>query len=186
MNRSPETDAELVEAIKRGDKKAFELLYKQYWPLIYQHSLTMLKDSTEAQDVVQELFIGLWEQREKLNITTSMTSYLYVAARNKVLNKIKRDSVIAKYMNELYLDKETLSLIPDNILIEKELAAQIERCVEHLPKRVREIFLLSREKGLTHQEIAELLNLSRSTVKKQISNALEQIRRRVKFLLLFY
>lgn len=179
-------EKELINAIKEGNTQAFEVLYKQYWQVLFHHCYLMLKDKDETQDIVQEVFTSLWKNKDTIEFSGSLSGYLYRATRNKVLNKIKKDSVIAKYMNEKYLDKEVMRFIPDNILIEKELSRQIERCIEALPNRTREIFLLSREKGLSHKEIAEMLGLSTPTVKKQISNALAAIRAHVKFVLLLF
>lgn len=180
------TDESLILQLKSGSHQAFEIIYKKYWQILYHHSLLMLQDKEEAQDIVQEIFSAIWNKRDTIQISESLSAYLYGATRNRVLNKLKKDSVITKYMNRQYLDMDTRSLIPDNILIQKELARQIERCIEGLPKRTREIFLLSRGKQLSHKEIAELLGISHTTVKKQVSNALEAIRKHVKFVLLLF
>lgn len=180
------TDKALFLRVQNGDNFAFETLYRKYWEVLYRHSFNMLQIKDDASDVVQEVFTGLWKNKESLHIEESVSAYLYQSTRNNILNRIKHDAVVLKYMNSLYLDDYILSILPHDDLVAKELALNIERCIAHLPPKMREIFLLSREHGLTHKQIASLLGIAESTVKKQVSNALSVIRKKVLFLLLTF
>lgn len=166
----------LFERIKNGDERSFELLYDLYWEPLYIHALIMLEDEHLAKDVVQELFIQLWNKREKLDVTQNLKSYLYASARNAVISKMrksKRRSQIEKELERNYTDADLHTL---NKLEEKDLINIIDTCIETLPLKMKEVFILSRKEHLTTKEISDRLGTAETTVKKQLSNGLKTIR----------
>ncbi|MFD2554795.1 RNA polymerase sigma factor [Sphingobacterium tabacisoli] len=175
----------LFERIKNGDERSFELLYDLYWEPLYIHALIMLEDEYLAKDVIQELFIQLWNKRQKLDVTQNLKSYLYTSARNAVISKIrqsKRRSQLEKELERNYSDSDLHTL---KQLEEKDLINIIDTCIETLPLRMKEVFILSRKEHLTTKEISDRLGTAETTVKKQLSNGLKAIRTALDKLLFF-
>lgn len=184
------SDESLFELIKKNDKGAFEELYDRFSSLLYLHAYRMLRDQEEARDVVQEMFINLWEKKENIVIKT-VSAYLYSSIRNRVLDKISKEKSKSKYLESMSFYQVNYNHeIPDRQLYEKELKTLIEKEIDCMPKRMREIFLLSRFEYLTHRKIGEKLGISEATVKKQVNNALKILKyklqnRIIKIILLF-
>jgi len=173
------TDNQLLDYIKSGDQLAFAEIYERYWGLIFHHVLKMTGDMDETKDLIQELFTHLWINVEQIEPETNMASYLYVSARNKVINLIRHDKVKNNYLSSL---TEFANQYQDNIfeqLSAKDLSIAIEKEIQNLPYKMREIFELSRKKFRTHKEIADELHISDKTVKKQINNAIKILRLRL-------
>lgn len=168
--------------LSQDDENAFRLLYNRYKAPLYLHACKMLHDDEEAKDIVQDTFSMIWAKRENLTITTAANSYLYSTVRNRILDHISHKKVIAKYTDSLnsFLDRSAPA--HDRKIIEEELIGMFEIAVSSLPEKMREIFELSRNEGLSHKQIAEKLNISDKTVKKQISNAIKIIKIKVRIL----
>lgn len=166
-------DKDLMALLKSGDHAAFAEIYNRYWGLMYAHALKMLEDEDEAKDVIQELFITLWTKGPELELKSSLSGYLYVSVRHKILNKIRQQKTNSSFMQALalYISENENSFLPQ--IHEKELAEAIDKEVEKLPAKMRRIFTMSRKDCLSYKEIAETLDISDKTVKKQISNALK-------------
>lgn len=166
-------DKELMILLKSGSHAAFAEIYDRYWGLMYVHALKMLGDEDEAKDIIQELFITLWTKGPELELKNSLSGYLYVSVRHKILNRIRQQKTGSSFIHALalYISENENSFLPQ--LHEKELSAVIEKEIEKLPSKMRRIFEMSRKEYLSHKEIAEALDISDKTVKKQISNALK-------------
>lgn len=178
-NYSQHNDQALITLLKEGDELAFAELHCRYKAVLFLHTYRMLRNEDEAKDIIQEVFTTLWTRRNDIPAIASLASYLYSAARNKVLDSIARKKTEQKYMRSLALFLEEGENITEKELREKELARLIEREVSRLPARMREIFELSRYENLSYKEIAEALNISDKTVKKQVSNALVILRKKL-------
>ncbi|MCY1531626.1 ECF RNA polymerase sigma factor SigW [compost metagenome] len=167
---------ELVELLKNGDASAYTVIYNRYFDMLYLHAYRRLNDQEEAQDIIHELFALLWTKREVIDIRTNLSAYLLNSVRNKILDLIAHRAVESKYVNSLqdYLQHGTC--ITDHLIREKLLSQLIDKSIADLPSRMKEVFELSRQHKLTHKEIAEKLNLSEETVKKQVTNALKILR----------
>ncbi len=180
-------DQTLFSSLRAGDGQAFAEVYERYKHPLFLHAYRMLQDDEEAKDLVQEVFAAVWAKREGIDVSTSLDAYLYGAIKNRILNFMAHQQVIAKYVESLasYLEQG----IPGNeeVMIEKELMALIEREVANLPPKMREIFELSRHAGLSHKQIAEKLGISDKTVKKQIHNATKILKPKIyRSILLFF
>jgi RNA polymerase sigma-70 factor (ECF subfamily) len=174
------SDLELLSRVREGDGSAFEAIYKRYYSLLYIHACKLLKESGEAEDCVQEVFSGLWQKSGQLEISVSLSSYLYTSIRNRVLNRIEHQRVKDAYLFSIQrFMKEGVSITDEQLRV-RELTALIEKEIAALPEKMREVFELSRREELSHKEIAEKLNISDKTVKKQVSNALKILRGRLK------
>lgn len=178
------TDNQLLDYIKSGDQLAFAEIYERYWGLMFHHVLKMTGDKDETKDLVQELFTNLWLNVEQIESETNISAYLYVSARNKVINLIRHDKVKNNYLSSLsnFANQHQNSILEQ--LSAKDLSIAIEREIQNLPCKMREIFELSRKKFRTHKEIAEELQISDKTVKKQINNAIKILRLRLNIFIL--
>jgi len=179
MRFSTLSDNELAALLKSGNQQAYIEIYDRYKGLLQQHALKKLGNFDEVEDVVQELFIQLWDKRDSLQLNTSLSGYLFTATRNKILNiyyKKKRES---EYLTSLqdFIDLGEYST--ELYLREKEFSELIEKEIDVLPARMKEVFQMSRKEGLTHKEIAARLGTSEQTVSKQIQNSLKILRVRL-------
>lgn len=172
-------DSELLSLLRGGNKAVYEEIYNRYNRLLYIHAYRMLQDSEASKDVVQELFATLWMKREQISVERSLSSYLYMSVRNKVLDRIARSKVENRYIESLETFSENESCVTDHRVREKELTYLIEKEISALPSKMRLVFELSRKEYLSHKEIADHLQISEKTVKKQINNALKVLRVRL-------
>jgi len=169
---------ELFKAVSEGDEKAFEQLYKLYFPRLYTFALKIINDSSLAKDVVQNVFIRLWETHSSFRYEHP-EAFLYKMVRNASLNYIRHVKVVDNLKSNIrdqYLGEELyyIDLVGDQpyLLIEKELQEKVVEVMNSLPEKCRIIFRMSRLDGLKNQEIATQLNISIKAVEKHISKAL--------------
>ena len=151
--------------------KDFENLFRSHYSDLVKLALIYLKDMDAAEDIVQELFIKIWQNRKKIIINTSVKNYLFTSVRNSVFNQL-RDSKKIFVESEF---AENLSTDNFNRLEYLELKKIINNEIEKLPDRCREVYLLSRNKKMTNKKIAEHLNISVKTVENQMTKALKRI-----------
>lgn len=169
-------DTELTTLLKAGDQAAFTEIYNRHWRLIYAHVYKLLRDEEEAKDVVQEVFGNLWLKASAIKSDVNIAGLLYVSARNKVFDLIERNKVRTDYIGEIakFLSDPVNSQV--DTLDEKRILEILDREIQKLPAKMREIFELSRKENLSHKEIAAQLGISEQTVKKQVQNALKVIK----------
>jgi len=169
------TDQQLITSLQKGDEQAMDILFRRHYSFICRAVYRVLKDSNLAEDIAQEVFLGLWKKRENLNITSSVQAYLKRAAINKSLNYI-RDQKIK------FDDEEKMPTLSNNQsttqqqLEAEDLQKQINEAIGSLPEKCRLVFTLSRFEEMSYQEIANELNISIKTVENQISKALKILR----------
>jgi RNA polymerase sigma-70 factor (family 1) len=165
-----------LELLKTGNVNAFEEVFQEYFGRVLHFISSLIRDWDEANSLTQEVFIILWENREKLDDNTVYGPYLYKIARNLALNSIRK-----KINERIYLDYLT-SRRPDhdystlNEIQHSELESLTQKLINKLPGRRKEIFLLSYERGYTYKEIAKQLQITENTVDTQIRNALDFLR----------
>ncbi len=172
------SDQELLELIRQDHYMAFEVLYLRYLPELFQYSSRINIDNTDLEDHIQEIFTSLWVRRKEVEIER-IDAWLYVSLRNRLLKELRKERVKAQYMESL---KDFFAPLYDSVtdqLNVAELEAFIEEQLVKLPKKMQEVFRLSREQMLTHKEIAETLSISENTVKKQINNVLKIFRNKI-------
>lgn len=166
-----------LEKIQKSDVKAFELLFHHYYSGLCRFAYRFLQDEWMAEEVVQNLFVHLWEKRKSLQVTSSLENYLLRSVKNACLNKIQQDKTRQQYIEK----KKEASLIDDeNLFREVRLELDIKKSIEQLPAKRRQIFLLSREKGMSYKAIAHRLNISVKTVEKQMNLAIKHLKFRLK------
>jgi RNA polymerase sigma-70 factor (family 1) len=170
------SDLELTDLLRAGDASAYTVIYNRYFDELYLHAYNRLRDKEEAQDVIHELFAGLWNKKENLMVKSSLAAYLYTAVRNRILDVISHQQVETRYVSSLQNFIEEGYCITDYQIRERQLAVLIEKGISELPPKMREVFELSRKQVMSHKEIAAQLNLSEQTVRKQVNNALKILR----------
>lgn len=177
-------ESELLRRLKGGDAKAMSAIYDTYSRGLLNSAFNVLRERSVSEDILQEVFLSLWMQRERLNIVTSLKSYLYSAVRYQVFKAIRQGKGTEALFDHI---EERIWGEPaqEHLLFQKELQARIARIVETLPDKCREIYLLSREEQLSHKEIAGRLNITTKAVEFQITAALKRIRQSLPDLLPF-
>ncbi|TKC06205.1 RNA polymerase sigma factor [Pedobacter frigoris] len=174
------SDAQLVDLLKESNYKAYDEIYNRYHYLMITHAYKKLKDEDLAQDVIQEVFANLWVKRESDLTAVNLVGYLYTCTRNKILDIFGHQKIESKYISsfsDFTLNNGVENT--DHLVREKEFKAYIEKEIQALPKKMRQIFEMSRKEHYSHKEIAEILNTSEYNVSKQITNALKILRARL-------
>jgi RNA polymerase sigma-70 factor (ECF subfamily) len=173
------SDYELLTLFKEGQRSAYEEIYNRYWALLFNHARRMLQSDEDAKDLVQDVFSVFWIDGPTLELQTTLSAYLYSIMRYKVFNLIDRKKVRSNYLSSLeeFIKKNEYS--GEYHVREKQMKELIEKEIVALPPKMREVFELSRKADMNYREIAEKLNISDNTVKKQMSNALKILRTRL-------
>lgn len=169
-------DGELIELLKLSDQTAYQEIYCRYWVMLFRHARRMLSNDEEARDLIQDLFLTLWNKAPSLNIETSLSSYLYGMARYKVFDLIDKRKVRKDHLKSLGAFIEQGEYTTDHAVRENELSRLIEHEISMLPAKMREAFELSRKSHFSYQQISMQMEISDQTVKKQIYNALKILR----------
>ena len=154
------------------DKKQFSEPYHSYYRQLCLHALHFMGDTDEAEDVVQETFVSLWDKREQWGTIKSVKAYLYTAVRNNCLTRI-RDAKPTTPIDEGFMDE---SLTEDEQMERAEMEARIWRMIDELPERRREIFLMAKRDGLRYKEIAEQTGLTVKSVENHVLRAMQSLR----------
>ncbi len=176
------SEEDLLNDLKRSDHIAFEFLFKRFYPRLLGYAIRFVRDEEIAEDILQECFMTFWERRHLLS-AVSLSSLLFLMVRNACLNYLKH-SALVRHLSIDYLEtldgeeklySADLMLSADEHILYEDLKAQIDKSLSLLSPRSREIFLLSRFKGLKNREIAEMLGISTTAVEKHISKSLKVI-----------
>ena len=178
------SDLELAASVANDDDQAFAEIYRRYKGVLFLHACRMLGDQEEAKDILQELFTTLWFNRKEIKLHTSFSSYLYKALRNRIFDVISHKKVKQKYISSLAAFIEQGECVTDQQVREKELTRLIEQEVSLLPPKMREVFEMSRNTDLSYKEIAQELQISDKTVKKQVTNAIHILRQKLDLVLI--
>ena len=185
------TEQQLISQLRNGSKDAFEQLFERYSQKMYRFSLSYLKSETESEEIVQDVFLKIWENRDKLRNETSFQSYLFTIAFNairKLFNKKTREvRSRAEIIKTLSEENPSLETNPDL----DTLVVKLEQLIAQMPDRRREIFIKRKKEGKSVKVIADEMNISPKTVENQITEAMNYLKRefnsdRISGLLFFY
>jgi len=171
------TEKELVKKLSGGDSFAFEVLFYKYRNKVKGFAVKMVPTQIDPEEIVQEVFVKLWIKKETINPEKDFQSYLFSIAKNLLVDHLK-SAVNRKlyFVGEHFQQDLLVDDGPEN-LIRENAEEKLQKLINEIPKRRREIFLLSRFEGLSYKQIAERLNISENTVDSQIRNALAFLRK---------
>ncbi|MGK7395561.1 MAG: RNA polymerase sigma factor [Candidatus Cyclobacteriaceae bacterium M3_2C_046] len=181
----PEDESILIQKLKKGDKKAFEFFFNKFYDLLFSVATQYLNNRDEAEEVVQEVFYRVWCSRENLQPHLSFKAYIYTIAKRLIYNNSRKNLVRITYEQHYKASNLNANNSLEEYLNFHELDQQINLCIEQLPPKRKEIFIMSRQQGLSHKEIAEKLHISSHTVESQIAKALKFIKESLALLLFF-
>jgi RNA polymerase sigma-70 factor (family 1) len=168
------SDKELAALLRAGDGVAFTEIYNRYWEFLYKSGYGILKDSDACDDIVQEIFVWVWLNKEK-QFTDSFKPYLHAAVKYKVANTIRHGKVKEAFFARAVENYHEVA-VDENSVELHELKGIIKSFSESLPERARMIFQLSRDEFLTNKEIADRLGISEKTVENQMNINLKKLK----------
>ena len=166
-----------VENLREGNHKAFEMLFNEWYKPLCRYANSILQCEDDAEDVVQKFFYKLWDKHQQISIHTAIEPYLYRSIHNECMNNIKQKKVNADYILSVTDKLEVNYENTDKQLIINELEKNIQKAIEKLPPRCKEVFLLSRFNDMSYAEISKSLNITAGTVEIQIVKALRLLRK---------
>lgn len=172
-------DIELVERLQKGDIDAFDLIYEKYSVKIYAFSLKYLRSTDEAEDLVQSVFLKLWENHKNLKKESSFKSYLFKIAYNDMCKTFRRRNYKEKFINETLYENFQSSSETEEGIDYHSILERVQQIVDKLPERQKTIFLKSRQEGKSSKDIASELGLSPGTIDNYISETLKIIKIRL-------
>jgi len=172
-------ELELVDQIRSGDFAAFKALFLTYYAALCEYASQFISEE-DAEELVQELMIYLWESREQLVIATSLKSYLFIAVKNRSYNAIRKAKYRERAHSRLYDYLSKQQLDDPDLYTMNDLTAKIKDAIDSLPDSYRETFQMSRFDGLTNTQIASALHVSIKTVEYRITQSLKILRMKLK------
>jgi RNA polymerase sigma-70 factor (ECF subfamily) len=175
-DKAPHTEKLLIRQLVTGNEKAFRKIFDTYRNDVYAYSRSMLKTSELAEEIVQDVFLKIWLHREKINPDLSFKSYLFTIARNLTYNMLNKAVTDRKLREEVFYSSAKELNTTEAQIDEADYEIIKKKAIDQLPPKRKEIFRLSRDEGMSYEEISKELDISVSTVKGQMSKALATIR----------
>ena len=169
-------DIELVERLQKGDVEAFDMIYEKYSGKLYSFGLKYLRSTVEAEELVQSVFLKLWENSKNLKRELSFKSYLFTIAYNDICKLFRKRRYRQKFIDDILYENSQSSNEIENRIHFQSVLEQVQQIIEKLPERQRIIFMKSRQEGKSTKEIAEEVGLSPGTIDNYISESLKYIR----------
>lgn len=173
------SDEKLVALLTKNDEEAFEEIYNRYWETLFSYAYNVLSNPSAAKDVVQNIFINIWERRDKLSVH-NLYAYLLQSVKYRIASSLRKNRLDDRQLSELKFIGSANTT--EENLVFKESKEEILAHLEHVPARSREVFCMSRFDNFTNQEIAENLGISIRTVETHISKVLKYLREQMKTL----
>lgn len=170
------SDLELARKLRKGDERAYTEIYHRYKVRLYSFLWKRTQDKEMVIDILHDVFLVVWEKREEIDYSSSLTGYLFSAVRNRLLDAIAHEKVKQRYIDSFYDFIQISDVSTDALVRKKEMSALIAQEMSALPPRTREVFELSRQHNMTRKEIASQLGISEQTVKSHMFNALKTLK----------
>ena len=175
-----DTDIELIEKLRIGDVDAFDQVYQRYAGKLYAFSLKYLKSKEEAEELVQSVFLKVWEHKKNLKKDTSFKSYLFTIAYNEICNLFRRRKYQQNLITKIETESSEASGETEDQIEFQFVLEQVDQIIARLPEKQKTIFLKSRQEGKSTKEIADEFGLSPGTIDNYISESLKFIRTNLK------
>ncbi len=171
------TDKDLLSS--SAEEAAFRVLYERYWELLYRKAYSRLGNSSDAEDIVQDLFVTVWRNRQSIDPQPDLTPYLFTALKYAIIKKVYREArkgiLLPLSVNEL----ETIGITEEDLLHYRDLHMALSKVISTLPKRMQQIYRLNRIEQVQVGEIALQLNLSEQTVRNTLHTAVKRLREKL-------
>jgi RNA polymerase sigma-70 factor (ECF subfamily) len=172
----------------RARKEDFSKVYVIYYPRLVRFSQTYVSSRQDAEDIVQDVFLHLWEDWERIHSLSNVNAFLFMSAKNKCIDYLRKQTQLAQKTHslselqekELQLSLYSLQVLDEDNLSPEEIEAIVTEAIRSLPERCQEIFILSRLEGLRYKEIAARLNISTNTIEGQMGIALRKLKMKLK------
>ena len=179
------SDYQIFSGIQSGNKKMFEYLFQNYYNQLCCYVNRILRNEVNSEEIVQEVFIKLWENRKEITIHTSLKAFLYKSVHNRSLNFIQHKKVEEAYSSQFKQDNSFIISpvskdYPIANLLSQELGDAIQNAISNLPDQCREVFIKIRHEEMSYAEVADLLGISVNTVKTQLARAVIKLRELLK------
>jgi len=168
-------DDELVEKLQKDDQEAFDQIFKRYGDRLFEFALKYLKSKEETEELVQDVFLKIWEKRKKIKKESSLKSYLFTIAYHNMCRIFRKKQIYLKFIEESGTDEQS-AIDSEEQMEHKVLLALVNQLIEKLPKKQKQIFIKSRREGKSTKEIAEEMNLAPGTVNNYISATLKYLK----------
>jgi RNA polymerase sigma-70 factor, ECF subfamily len=173
------SDAELMREIREDNMFAFDALYRRYSKKLYKFAKSVLKSVEESENILQDVFLNLWENRHNVEKDSSVKYYIFTIAYNSAISIIRKKTRETRFIDYLKSLQE-LNQDPPNLEVEyNELTKKVNKIIDHLPQRQKEVYILHKLENLKYQEIAERLNISVNTIETHMSRALKTIQEKL-------
>lgn len=179
------TDRELLHRMQLGDTGALGVLYVRYAGKVADFASKFIRDSVEVEDITHNIFLSLWENREKMQDVDSLKAYLFMMTRNAIFMVFRHRKIATEWETDTKADKEKEISDGEKIVTTADLLEMIELLISNMPELQQKIFRMSRYDHKTYNEIAEELGMSPKTVQRYIGLALAELRRLVEAMLIF-
>tara|TARA_Y100001972_G_scaffold129294_1_gene196268 strand:+ start:2555 stop:3145 length:591 start_codon:yes stop_codon:yes gene_type:complete len=167
----------LLCSLKRGDNEAFKRIYELFWESLYAIGYNRLQSAKDVEDIIQELFVDLWNKRDTIQIKESLRTYLFTAMKYKVIDHLRRNKSRNVRMEDVTLETELSTDTTDHMLSFNELYDELRKGIDQLPERCKLVFKMSRDREMSAAEIATALNISKRTVETQIYKSLKHLKK---------
>jgi RNA polymerase sigma-70 factor (ECF subfamily) len=178
LDTSHANERDLQLRIRAGDEGAFESVFRAHYAQLVRMAESVVRERALAEEIAQEVMLELWRRRESLQVEQTFRAYLIRSTRNRALNHIRHQRIVAREAAFAAIDPPTSPSAEDEML-GAELEKAVREAVDGLPENCREVFQLSREQGLKYAEIAAVLEISIKTVEKRMGHALSELRQRL-------
>ncbi|MBU3024044.1 RNA polymerase sigma factor [Zobellia galactanivorans] len=175
MKRHFNDQSLLIEGLKKGNEEAYVYLVENYHNRLCAYANSLMRDDLLAEDIVQNVFVQIWEKRKKLNHELSLDSYLYKSVHNKFIDEYRKGKAVMA-LEKKYLTALELAVEEKDEVQEQKVLNVLFAAIQELPPKCKQIFLMSKKEGLTNIEISQCLNLSKKTVENQITKAFRILR----------
>lgn len=184
-NGKENINQDLLARLKKGDMQAFDKVYELYCHKLFSFVLKIVKNEADTDDIVQEVFVKIWESRHKLDDYHLLNSYIFTIAYNGSIDLLRKRVHSHKYIEHLKKLSVQPTINSSTVDVEYgDFLTQVEKLISNLPERQKEVYLLHREQGLTYPEIADRLKISKNTVENHMGKALSSLRQKVSHALL--
>jgi RNA polymerase sigma-70 factor (family 1) len=173
------SDEELMQEIKADNMFAFDILYKKYSNRLYKFGYSIIKSQEETENLIQDVFLSLWENRNKVVKDSSIKSFLFTIAYNSAISILRKKIKESAFIEHL-MSLQEINVEPVNVELEyNDLTKKLDEIINELPQRQKEVYMLHKVEGLKYSEIAERLNISVNTIETHMSRALKTIREKL-------